>query len=183
MDSPILNKPLQIVSVDPRMMSLSDGSQMQFMPKFPPPKSWQTDDVVELEELKMKMYRITNRSQGQSQAQAMCIKGADLKSDSIIINKSMDGEYPKTHLYVEWGIEELLSNTSKILLSDNSLWELSAVFNAPGCANAEWSEGQTVEISPTSRGPSFGRSKIQAYGITNKDINLTVTGSFLGFRQ
>ena len=183
MDSPTLNKPLQIVSVDSKMMFLSDGSQMQFMPNFPPPKSWQVDDVVELEELKMKMFRIINRSQSKSQAQAMCIKGADVKSDSIAITKSMDGEYPKTHLYVEWMIEKLLSNTSKMLLSDNSLWELSAVFNAPGRANADWSEGQIVEISPTSRGPSFGRVKIQAYGVTNKDLNLTVTGSFIGFRQ
>ena len=59
------------MSIDPKMMSLSDGSQMQFMPNFPPPRSWQVDDVVELEELKMKMYRITNRSQHQTQAQAM----------------------------------------------------------------------------------------------------------------
>ena len=163
------------MSIDPKMMSLSDGSQMQFMPNFPPPRSWQVDDVVELEELKMKMYRITNRSQHQTQAQAMCIKGADVKRDSISITKSMDGEYPKTHLYVEWVIEKLLSNSSKMLLSDNSLWELSAVFNAPSRANAEWSEGQTIEISPTSRGPFFGRSKIQAYSVTNKDLNLTVT--------
>lgn len=182
MNSPTLNKPLHIVSIDPKVMSLSDGSEMQFMPNFSPPKSWQADDVVELEELKMKMYRITNRSQHQTQAQAMCIKGADVKSDTLSITKSMDGEYPKTHHYVEWVIEELLSNSSKMLLSDNSLWELSAAFNAPSRSNAEWSEGQTVEISPISRGASLGR-RIQAYNVANKDINLTVTGSFIGFRQ
>ncbi|MCB9772657.1 MAG: hypothetical protein H6754_08940 [Candidatus Omnitrophica bacterium] len=182
MNIPTLNKPLQIVSIDTDIMTLSDGSQLQFMPKFPPPKTWQKDDVVELEELKMKMYRITNRSQHQTQAQAYCIKGAQAPG-SESINKSMGSEYPQTHLNVEWSIEELLSNTSKMLLSDNSLWELSAAFNAPSRSNAPWSEGQIIEISPLSRIASSGRSKIQAYSILNKDINLTVTGVFLGFRQ
>jgi hypothetical protein len=182
MNSPTLNKPLQIVSIDPKAMSLSDGSEMQFMPNFLPPRSWKVDNVVELEELKMKMYRITNRSQHQTQAQAMCVKGADV-NDSVAITKSMDGEYPKTHLYTEWAIEELISPDAKILLEDGSLWSISAAFSASHRDRAEWSEGQAVEVSPISQGSSGVAPKIQAYNLKNKDISLMVTGKFLGFRQ
>lgn len=174
---------ITIAYIDDKKIFLSDGSQLQFLLPIYPPKSWKLGDKVEVDEMKMKVCRITNITRNKTLAEAFRIKGPDRK-DATDIVKSMDGEYPKTHLYMEWDIEKLFSHTQKILLSDNSMWELSSAFTPMRSEDREWSEGQTVEISPLARGSSVRQSsKLQLYAVANKDINLTVTGSFLGFLE
>lgn len=173
---------LAITYIDSTKMSLSDGSEFQFLPKFPPPKLWEIDDEVEVDELKMKMCRVTNLSKKRTIAEPFRIKGAD-EGKSLVFTKSMDGEYPSTHHGTEWMIEELIPLDTKIVLSDESVWSVSAAFTGKGSRNDDWTEGQKIEVSPISRGASFGRPKIQAYNFKNKDLKLMVTGKFLGFRQ
>lgn len=178
-----MRSPVTIVDINKKTMSLSDGSQLQFLLDIYPHRSWRVGDEVEVDEMKMKICRITNLTRNKTIAEGLRIRNSDENGASNIA-KSANGEYPQTHLYIEWDIEKLFPNTQKILLSDNSLWEISGAFNSLGSQNKEWSEGQTVEVSPVERGSPVGRRfKIRSYAVFNKDIQLKVVGSFLGFRE
>ena len=88
-----------------------------------------------------------------------------------------DTEYPETQLDRDWEIKRAFNNT--IILEDQSVWKLTAVFalNRRGVDN--WQPGQIVNIS---RSP--GRSNdIRPYKVKNKETGVTLTGTFEGWER
>ncbi len=172
---PNLNKRLNIKSINAKTMSLEDGSKWQFLPNMAPPESWGSGDEVVVEKIEGKfqsnvLHRVINKTKKNQDRSAVYQGGGISKSQIIDINKSLKA-YPDERLDRELEIEKLLDDGC-ILLSDQSVWQLSGIASK---RTGDWTAGQSVKISK-------GTSILKTYNVKNLDINKTMLGNFVGFQ-
>ncbi len=172
---PNLNKRLEIKSINTKTMVLEDSSKWQFLPNMAPPESWGSGDEIVVEKIEGRfqsnvLHRIINKTR-KSQDRSAVYQGGGISKEKIVeINKSLKA-YPDERLDRELDIEKLL-NDGCILLSDQSVWQLSGIASRSA---GDWTAGQSVKISK-------GTSILKTYNIKNLDIKKTMLGNFVGFQ-
>ncbi len=185
METPTLNKRLKIKEYASPKMLLEDGSLFDFSPL--PPSGWDAGDTVTVAgrgslNTRIKRpsaYTVTNISREQK-FDGTCLKGSDNQDPSANVNKSMtDTVYPESHLEKYWGIREVTG--SKIVLEDDSIWELSTpmIHQYDSEQLNNWNDKQSVSIIRTTG----NNKKIRTYSVTNEETGVILLGEFKGWEK